>query len=373
MSSPRGVIPVVENDGYEKLYQRIRRLVFCRVRHVRIEGTTTEHRVYMGSNAEPQIYNAGMLPECIIKMKPQQRDSILENYSNRFMVITDPPLRETGSEYYDHMSILGTSENLCEFDPFTFSFKRGASSHSDNKLKLVPFETSLVVGHVERNSRTGKPYFVNWAQASDQLLRCVSVLLNGDEHCMFFNIRETQPDGSLEEPRRALMRGNRLMLNNSLVKEQLARNCQGAPPLTDEEIYNRFDGDTFKRGKYTRYHGESVTRDERCVHWYCAVVTLVLYRELPCEWNIPNNIKGYKLTKWILPENEFSQFQEYMGTRVVGEKHVSIQEPPSPVQTMEIENDHNIVRAMQLGIDQTEAELIFSVKQWGDDDNDVDS
>jgi hypothetical protein len=125
-----------------------------------------------------------------------------------------------------------------------------------------------------------------------------------------------------------------------------------------------------EKNKYSRYHTEYITRTNTHIHWYNAVVLMCLYKELPCIHNIPNNLKGTQLHKWMVPDADLESLRTMLGAEIVGEIKVELPTPPSlePV-------DKNFEYAVEMflvdGVSREEAEarakMIFSGR-WEDEE-----
>lgn len=188
----------------------------------------------------------------------------------------------------ERRNIFVRSANETEYDVFDFKFKSRKLEH------VVPYDDTLLCGTVVE---TPKGYeFDKWFYCSEQFMRMALCVVHGELHPHLQSLRaETRNEKNeleLETTRRALMRGNRLAVSSNIHKERIARECSGVQKMSAEEESKR----------YARSHAEPITHSPSNIHYYNAIVMMVVYGEKLDMFNIPNNVNGPQVNTWIIED-----------------------------------------------------------------------
>lgn len=307
LPNPAMSIPVVEVANLEQFKAHLTNLHFRRISSVRVDGHIINH-VFFEDDETYTEYTPGQLPE-EIRANKNYYEQHVENYATHFTCMTAKnALRDN-----DRISvpIFVSSQNMYEFNHLSCTFDQKV-----NGPRLVPYTGALIAGVVNFDNK-GRPFFERWAQVSDQFLRCMTLVVYGEDHPAITSLCHEFTNGETESVARAMMRGNTLAVSNNVQKERLAREHSGVEPMTLEEV----------RKRYARTHNEWINRAASHIHWYNLIALLCVYKEAPCEYNVPNNIRGNKLNSWIFPEEDKNYLYEYLGVKVVGEKSACPQAP----------------------------------------------
>jgi hypothetical protein len=301
-------IPVVQVANLAQFKKYLSSIHFRRIASVRIDGHVTSHVVYEDDETFVE-YEPGCLPESLLTNKNYYEQHV-ENFATHFTCMTTKnALRDN-----DRVNgpIFASSTKMYEFNPLDFGFQQKSSGS-----RLVPYNGALIAGMINYDDK-GRPFFERWAQVSDQFLRCVSIILYGEDHPSVTSLCHNFTNGEIESVHRAMMRGNTLAVSNNVQKEVLARKHCGFDPMTTDEI----------RKRYSRVHNEWINRSSTHIHWYNLVVSLCVFNEAPCNYNIPNNINGHKLNCWVVPQEDVDKLYTLLGVTIVGEKELPV--PPAP-------------------------------------------
>lgn len=172
-------------------------------------------------------------------------------------------------------SIRFYSEDYAEIDIVgncTFTFNKPYNK------KVMPLVGDIICGTVDTTLE--HPTFINWFNCSDQFLRAWTLIMH-DTHRSYNN----KPESQLKK---FVFSGNRLCANTFL-KWQMAHRDNGVD-LPKEEVFER------------HYHLRTEFTSKKWVHVYAALVSIIRYGELPCEFNVPTNSNNVpKMTHWNIP------------------------------------------------------------------------
>ena len=286
-----------------KLYDFLRTLVFRRVSHVDYKNNVKFHRVYELDEVYTD-YPAGQLPNDVFERNKDWLEKHVENFASSFKLLTQakPMLKNDMFQ----CKLFAHSSRFHTFDPVTFTHS------STQTLKVVPYSGNLICGEVDVDKH-GAPYYVWWTLCSEQFMRMAVCLLHGEDHPLIQSLRFAPSTGDMEPVRRALMRGNRLTVSSNVHKRVLVNAHNSLPPPSHNELV----------AGYARTRGEWITRSDKYLHYYNAIVMMLVYNEMPCVYNIPNNINELQLKEWVVPPEVLKGFMTKFGIVITGVKIVN--------------------------------------------------
>ncbi|HMP28202.1 MAG TPA: hypothetical protein PKD85_01295 [Saprospiraceae bacterium] len=230
----------------------------------------------------------------IVTFAPEEyKRNVAEHYKDFSVFTTNAKIRKENDQI--NGEIYGHSKNYADFDITNFEFYPVART-------MKPREGDLVCGAVDFDKK-GFAHYAYWFVCSEQFLRFWTLVMF-DQHDSFHKVLDkTSPNKNKkideEALRRKVLSGNHLM---TCGYRKWLLSCDQT--LVDgKKIWSTYEE---LKERFWLHRTEAASMH---VHIYTALILLLRYNELPCEYNVPNNINnGPFMKEWDLPEGWINAF-----------------------------------------------------------------
>ena len=299
-------VPAVANDAaFGAMFSTFRgffsNLVFRRVGSIKAENKNLQGMSVVTANSDGSLNKVFHSGEDVLAKNikfPEQvfKQNVVEHLES-FSFFTKPnskgaPLYK--SDPFPDKAIYGVSSRYAELDLLTLSFvprKCNTPPRADEGE-----QSELVCGLVESGPKG--PRYTCWFTCSEQFYRLVQLITEPGKY--FDDIRKKRkvcdpnlPATEDPEMRAFFFAGNTISTN---AYRRFLRACFDSSVVPDhEELQKRYWTHEFRTENYAR-----------CCHIYAALALILVWREWPCAYNVPNNNDlGPRVATWDLPDPQF--------------------------------------------------------------------